>query len=76
VRLEAHDVTARHFGSVIVSKEFGKRLEMRFPLRPRLRIIDPFFSRPFLDELGEGGLAGSGAGFVTATSGGLKGGRG
>jgi hypothetical protein len=43
-----------------VSEELGKRLEMRFPLRPRLRIIDPFFSRPFLDELGEGRLTGSG----------------
>jgi hypothetical protein len=41
-----------------VSKELGKRLEMRFPLLSGLRIIDPFFSRPFLDELGEGRLTG------------------
>jgi hypothetical protein len=43
-----------------VSEDFGKRLEMRFPLAPGLRIIDPLFSRPFLDELGEGRLTGSG----------------
>jgi hypothetical protein len=56
VLLEPHDVMARYVGSVIMSKELGKPLEMRFGSPARLRIVNPLFPCPFLDELREGGL--------------------
>jgi len=56
VLLECHDVLRGHLRPVIVTKEIGKALEMGFPLLLRLRIIYPFFPRPFRDQRREAGF--------------------
>jgi hypothetical protein len=44
-----------------VTEELGKSPEMGFPVLFRSRIVDPLFPRPFIDQCGEAGLAGSSA---------------